>query len=207
MGLIKDFVNQTRKPEGRLGKFMLSSMNTGHAKLADWGLAHLPEIMPEKAVDLGCGAGRNAGELLKKYPQAHVTAVDYSPLSVEKAKAYNRNMIDAGRCDVLQGDVSELDLPDATFDLATAFETIYFWPGPERSFSRVAKVLKPGGIFLICNESDGKDAAGTRFEEIIEGMKCYTPAQIETALKAAGFSDVFSDHHPSRPWITVVARK
>ena len=207
MGLIKDFVNQTRKPEGRLGKLMLSSMNTGHAKLADWGLAHLPEIMPEKAVDLGCGAGRNAGELLKKYPQAHVTAVDYSPLSVEKAKAYNRNMIDAGRCDVLQGDVSELDLPDATFDLATAFETIYFWPGPERSFSRVAKVLKPGGIFLICNESDGRDAAGTRFEGIIEGMKCYTPEQIEAALKAAGFSDVFSDHHPSRPWITVVARK
>ena len=143
VGLIKDFVNQTRKPEGRLGKFMLSSMNTGHAKLADWGLAHLPEIVPEKAVDLGCGAGRNAGELLKKYPQAHVTAVDYSALSVEKAKAYNRNMIDAGRCDVLQGDVSELDLPDAAFDLATAFETVYFWPGPERSFARVAKVLKP----------------------------------------------------------------
>ena len=207
MGLIKDFVNQTRKPEGRLGKLMLSSMNTGHAKLADWGLAHLPEIMPEKAVDLGCGAGRNAGELLKKYPQTHVTAVDYSALSVEKAKEYNRKMVDAGRCDVLQGDVSELDLPDATFDLATAFETIYFWPGPERSFSRVAKVLKPGGIFLICNESDGKDAAGTRFEGIIEGMKCYTPAQIETALKTAGFSEVFSDHHPSRPWITVVARK
>ena len=207
MGLIKDFVNQTRKPEGRLGKLMLSSMNTGHAKLADWGLAHLPEIMPEKAVDLGCGAGRNAGELLKKYPQAHVTAVDYSPLSVEKAKAYNRNMIDAGRCDVLQGDVSELDLPDEAFDLATAFETIYFWPGPERSFARVAKVLKPGGIFLNCNESDGKDAAGTTFEEIIEGMKCYTPAQIETALKATGFSEVFCDHHPSRPWITVVARK
>ncbi|MBQ1333006.1 MAG: class I SAM-dependent methyltransferase, partial [Lachnospiraceae bacterium] len=72
---------------------------------------------------------------------------------------------------------------------------------------RVAKVLKPGGIFLICNESDGKDAAGTRFEGIIEGMKCYTPAQIETALKAAGFSEVFCDHHPSRPWITVMARK
>ena len=207
MGLIKDFVNQTRKPEGRLGKLMLSSMNTGHAKLADWGLAHLPEIVPEKAVDLGCGAGRNAGELLKKYPRAHVTAVDYSALSVEKAKEYNRKMIDAGRCDVLQGDVSELDLPDEAFDLATAFETIYFWPGPERSFARVAKVLKPGGIFLICNESDGRDAAGTRFEGIIEGMKCYTPEQIEAALKAAGFSEVFSDHHPSRPWITVVARK
>ncbi len=206
MGIIKRFVNQTRKPEGGLGKLMLLSMNTGHAKLADWGFTHLPGIMPEKAVDLGCGAGRNAGELLKKYPQAHVTAVDYSVLSVEKTKEYNRKMIDAGRCEVLQGDVSDLKLPDAAFDLATAFETIYFWPGLEKCFAQVARVLKPGGIFLICNESDGGDAAGTRFEGIIEGMKCYTPEQIEAALKAVGFSEVSGEHHPSKPWITVMAK-
>ena len=207
MGIIKDFVNQTRKPEGRLGKLMLSSMNTGHAKLADWGFTHLPEILPEKAVDLGCGAGRNAGELLKKYPQAHVTAIDYSALSVEKAKDYNKKMIEAKRCEVLQGDVSDLKLPDAAFDLATAFETVYFWPGLEKCFTQVVRVLKPGGVFLICNESDGKDAAGTKFEGIIEGMKCYTPGQIEAALKAAGFFEVSSAHHPSKPWITVIARK
>ena len=86
MGLFKSFVSQTRKPEGLLGKMMLSGMNSGHAKLADWGFTHLPEITPKKAVDLGCGGGRNAGELLKRYPNAHVTAIDYSELSVEKAK-------------------------------------------------------------------------------------------------------------------------
>ena len=74
----------------------LGTMNSGHAKLADWGFAHLPQITPERAVDLGCGGGRNAGELLKKYPNAHVTALDYSELSVEKAKACNKAMIAAG---------------------------------------------------------------------------------------------------------------
>ena len=68
---------------------MLGGMNSGHAKLADWGFTHLPEMLPESAVDLGCGGGRNAGELLKMYPKAHVTAVDYSELSVEKAKDYD----------------------------------------------------------------------------------------------------------------------
>lgn len=65
-------------------------------------------------------------ELLKKYPQAHVTAIDYSELSVEKAKAFNQAAIAAGRCEVRQGDVSNLRLPDSSFDLATAFETVYF---------------------------------------------------------------------------------
>ena len=68
-------------------------------------------------------------------------------------------------------------------------------------------MLRPGGIFMICNESDGKDATSLKFEKIIDGMKNYTAEQIEEALKKAGFSEVLSDHHPSKPWITVIARK
>lgn len=207
MGLFKKFVSQTRKPDGFLGKMMLSSMNSGHAKMADWGFSHLPDISPENAVDLGCGAGRNVGELLKRYPKAHVTGVDYSDLSVEKSKDYNKTMIEAERCEVVQGDVSDLKLPADAFDLATAFETIYFWPGLEKCFAQVAKVLKPGGYFMICNESDGTDATGLKFEKIIDGMKNHTAEEIEAALRAAGFSEVTSDHHPSKPWITVLAKK
>ena len=207
MALLRKFFNQTRKPEGFLGKLMLSGMNSGHAKLADWGLTDLPKLSVSEAVDLGCGGGRNAGVLLKRYPKAHVTAVDYSELSVEKAKACNKAMIAAGRCTVRQGDVSDLRLPAGAFDLATAFETIYFWPGLEKCFAQVAKILKPGGIFMICNESDGTDPTSLKFEKIIEGMKNHTAEEIEAALKAAGFSEVKCDHHPSRPWITVLARK
>ena len=207
VGLFKDYVSQTRKPEGFLGKLMLNGMNSGHAKMADWGFTHLPQLDPGRAVDLGCGGGRNAGELLKRFPRAHVTAVDYSELSVEKAREYNRDMIAAGRCEVQQGDVSNLKLPAERFDLATAFETIYFWPGLERCFSQVARVLRPGGIFMICNESDGTDETGLKFETIIDGMKCYTAEELTTALKAAGFSEVRTGRHPNRPWLAVVAGK
>ncbi len=207
MSIAKDFFSQTRKPEGFLGKMMLGTMNSGHAKLADWGFTHLPAMTPENAVDLGCGGGRNAGELLKMFPKAHVTAIDYSELSVEKAKGYNKAMIETGRCKVLQGDVSDLQLPAESFDLATAFETVYFWPGLEKCFAQVAKVLNPGGYFMICNESDGTDPTSLKFEKIIDGMKNHTVEEIEAALRAAGFSEVTSDHHPSKPWITVLARK
>ncbi len=207
MGLFKKFVNQTRKPEGALGRMMLRSMNTGHSGLANWGFAHLPPMSPGRIVDLGCGGGKNAAELLKAYPSAHVTAVDYSPLSVETATEYNREMIAAGRCTVQQGNVSALALPEEAFDLATAFETVYFWPGLEACFAQVARVLRPGGYFMICNESDGKDATGQKFEKIIDGMRCYTTDELSEALLAAGFSEVTPDHHGTNPWITVLARK
>ena len=207
MGLFKSFVSQTRKPEGALGKMMLNGMNSGHAQMADWGLSHLPVIHPDEITDLGCGGGRNAGELMKRYPEARVTAVDYSDLSVEKARKYNQDMIAAGRCTVRRGDVSALDLPSEQYGLATAFETVYFWPGLEKCFSQVFRILKPGGWFLICNESDGTDPTGRKFEKIIDGMKTYTGEEIEKALKAAGFSETRTVHYASKPWITVLARK
>jgi len=207
MGLYKNFVSQTRKPEGKLGKMMLNGMNSGHAKMADWGLSHLPDLTPAEITDLGCGGGRNAGELLRKYPKADVTAVDYSALSVETAKEYNKNEIASGRCVVMQGDVSDLKLPAGKYDLATAFETVYFWPGLEKCFAQVCKVLKPGGLFLICNESDGTDTVSLKYEKIIDGMKCHTAETLKRALATAGFTDIQVDHHPSKPWITVLARK
>ncbi len=207
MGLFRNYVSQTRKPEGVLGKMMLKGMNSGHARMADWGLSHLPVIHPGEVTDLGCGGGRNAGELLNRYSGVHVTAVDYSDLSVEKAQEYNREAIASGRCTVKQGDVSRLDLPSEHYDLATAFETIYFWPGLEKCFTEVCRVLKQSGLFLICNESDGTDAAGRKFAKIIDGMKVYTDEQIESALKAAGFSVIRTVHHASKPWITVLAKK
>ncbi len=207
MGLLKKYFNQTRKPEGRLGKLMISGMNSGHAKLTDWGFTKLPEIPVENAVDLGCGGGRSVSLLLETFPESHVTGVDYSILSVDKAKSYNRDKINEGRCTVFQGDVSSLDLPNETFDLATAFETIYFWPGLDRCFKQVADILRPGGYFMICNESEGTDASSLKYEKIIEGMKIYTAPEIESALKTAGFSDVKTYHHSSKPWICVLSRK
>ena len=102
MGLMKNFFQQTRKPEGFLGKMMVGGMN---------------------------GGGRNAGELMKKYPKAKLTALDYSDISVAKASEYNKKAIAEGKCSVVRGNVAELPFENESFDLATAFETVYFWPG------------------------------------------------------------------------------
>ena len=57
MGLFKDFINQTRKPEGFLGKLMVNGMNSGHAKLADWGMSALDGVSADCIAELGCGGG------------------------------------------------------------------------------------------------------------------------------------------------------
>ena len=65
MGIWKTFFNNTRKPEGLLGRCMVDSMNHAHAALADWGLSRLPETGPSQIAELGCGGGRNIRALLR----------------------------------------------------------------------------------------------------------------------------------------------
>ena len=186
---------------------MLMGMNSGHASMADWGMSMLNINAPRDVLDIGCGGGRNAGEFLKRYPDAKVTAIDYSPLSVKKAREYNRAMIEAGRCSVLEGNAAALEFGADSFDLVSAFETVYFWPGLPECFREVRRVLRTGGTFIVVNEMDGLDPAGKKFEAIIEGMKDYTAGEIEEAMRASGFSEVRTVHHETKSWMMITAIK
>lgn len=60
---------------------------------------------------------------------------------------------------------------------------------------------------MIVSESDGHDKISQWFKKRIDGMNTYTAFEIETALKAAGFANIKTEHHQTRPWIMVLAQK
>ena len=176
------------RPEGEDGSRLLERMNGGHHEdLALWGLSHVEIAADARVLDIGCGGGANIARLLERAPQGRVCGLDYSPLSVATSREYNKQAIAAGRCEVLEGDSAALPFDDATFDLVTAFETVYYW-NIAPAFAEVARVLAPGGRFLICNEDDGHDPGSVEFAKLIPTMSMHTPEALETALIAAGFT-------------------
>lgn len=190
MELLSDFFANMRKPKGICGKLIISMMNFGHKKAHLWGIKHLPEKEYASILDLGCGGGACAKLFLEKYPAAKVTALDYAKISVEKTIDLNREAVDAGRLEVLESDVSQLPLATDSFDLVTAFETIYFWPGPVKSFKEVCRVLKPGGIFLIVNEADSLNPSTQKWVDLIKDMNIYNKEELKTFLKTSGFHNI-----------------
>lgn len=205
MGVFKAIFKNTRKPEGMLGKWMVSSMNHAHAAVADWGMDHVSALHPTMIAELGCGGGRNARELLRRFPEANLTALDYSEISVEKAKRVNQYEIQSGRCRVLQGDVSQLPFGSEEFDLVTAFETVYFWPGPIDSFCEVYRILKPGGVFLIVNESDGMGLSDNMWLSAIDGLRIFNKTQLSIFLNEAEFSSITVDHDAAKHRLCILA--
>lgn len=69
--------------------------------------------------------------------------------------------------------MSDLPLETGSFNLACAFETVCFWPGPVESFREVFRILGPEGTFLIVNESDGLNEGDRKWLAFIDGLAIY----------------------------------
>lgn len=200
------FFENTKKPEGLGGKIMVAMMNSGHSKLADWGMSFLGLSTDAAVLDCGCGGGANLCKLLKRCPNGTVTGIDYSSVSVEKSKKLNAKTISEGRCCVLEASVAVLPFEDNKFDVVTAFETVYFWPGLVDCFREVYRVTKTGGIFLICNEATGDTDKNDKWTQLIDGMTIYRDAQLKTALREAGFTNI-QIHKNKKDWLCVTGQK
>lgn len=200
------FFENTRKPVGVGGIIMVSMMNIGHSAVARWGLRFLEVASDAKVLDCGCGGGANIRRLLKRSPGGTVTGIDYSAVSVEKTKKLNRVAIAAGRCTVLQDDVANMRFADDGFDVVTAFETVYFWQNLPQCFHEIRRVLKPGGCFLICNESSGKTAWEKKWTDIIDGMTIYKDSELKRYLEQASFREI-RIHKKKLGWLCITARK
>jgi ubiquinone/menaquinone biosynthesis C-methylase UbiE len=190
--MIRRFLQNTRKPEGFLGRMMLRGMNGGHTPMSNWGLSLVHPAPDARVLDIGCGGGANIARLMKLCPQGFVDGIDYSAESVAFSRKKNADLL-GRRCDIRQGDAGELPYADETFDLVTAFETVYFWPDLGGAFREVLRVLKPGGQFLIVCEAG--DPTNTTWTELIDGMTIYTGDDLKLRLETVGFASAALSRH------------
>ena len=175
-----------RNPKGLTGRLMLSGMNMGHTPMAKWAFTQFDVPKGAHVADIGCGGGYNVKRFLKACPDGIVFGVDISEESVRKSIIVNKSEI-GKRCRIMQGSADKLPFRDGMLDLATAFETVYFWPDLARCFAEVKRVLKTGGHFIVINDPGDPDK---HWEDTIPGMKAYTAEQISDYLKTAGFTDI-----------------
>lgn len=182
------FFDNMRKPQGKLGNIQLKSMNKEHTPVSLWGLKHLNIKSDDVILDIGCGGGININRMAEKAKKVY--GVDYSIESVKLSREVNEKLIREGKVEIQEGNVKNLTFEDDTFDIVTAFETVYFWPDIEKCFGEVKRVLKPGGTFLIGMESNGSDNLIMKFWKHFIDMELYTDEEITTFLENINFSEI-----------------
>ncbi len=163
----------------------------------------------QQALDVATGGGHTA---LAVAPHvAHVTVTDLTPRMLEKAREYLLAQgVTNARFQV--ADAEQLPFPDATFDRVTTRIAPHHFPNIAQAVKEVARVLQPGGLFLLIDCMAPSDAELDAFDNKVEkwrdpshGRSC-TAKEWHTFFTAAGLQieheEFFRKTHQYDDWTT-----
>ncbi len=126
-------------------------------------LPHLMEALRDRdaramrMLDVAGGTGSWAREVKRNAPGLHVTLMDLSDAYLREATA---TLQPFGRWAALQGNAEAIPAADASFDVVSCVYLFHELPPKVRSrvASEIARVLKPGGLFLFTDSLQYGDA-------------------------------------------------
>jgi len=204
--MVAEKITQCMKPHGEEGFETIENMNENHREISEFAFKCIDINVNDNILDIGCGGGVNIEKFLK-LTSGNVDGLDYSEVSVKASEDRNQDAVDAKRCRIIQADVSDMPIGDEEYDLASAFETIYFWPDICETFKEVSRIIRPKGKFMIAQGTDGNHPDDEKWLSTVEGMHVYTAPELEKYLLDAGFSSVKSFKKENEYILVVIAEK
>ena len=156
---------------------------TVEQRLLPWVLRDVE--LGEQTLEIGPGYGANLRALA---PKTALTAVEIDkPMADRLVDKYG----DTAR--IINGDGTDLQLPDAEFTSVVCFTMLHHVPTPElqdQMFAEVFRVLQPGGAFA---GSDSVSSFMFRAMHIGDTCNPVDPATLPDRLRRVGFTDVDID--------------
>lgn len=116
-------------------------------------------------LDVACGTGRLLSDVKSNWPKLRATALDLSPNYIEAARKTLKPWRDIA---FIEANAEQMPLSDASQDIVTAVFLFHELPPKVRPtvVAEVARVLKPGGIFVLLDSIQDGDLPG--FEALTE---------------------------------------
>lgn len=120
-------------------------------RLLRWYVARRAVAMQRtgEAVDLGCGPGHLVIKLAQSAPGLCVTGIDLSDEMLDEAALYARRSGLGDRIAFNKGDAARIPFPDDSLDLVVSTLSLHHWSDPAGVLDEIARVLRPGGSFLV----------------------------------------------------------
>lgn len=100
---------------------------------------------PAEVLDVGCGTGRLLRAAGMRWPEAQLIGVDPAQGMVDAAQRLTP------AATFRRGLAESLPLPDASVDLAVSTLSSHHWRDPGKGVGEIARVLRPGGHFILAD--------------------------------------------------------
>ncbi|GAB1596576.1 class I SAM-dependent methyltransferase [Lysobacter claricitrinus] len=111
---------------------------------------HIDYSGARRVLEVGSGVGAQTEILLRRFPDLHVTCIDFSEAQLATARTHLGAMswLD-GRYDLTQADATDLPFEPRSFDGAFLCWVLEHVPSPARVLNEVRRVLMPGSPVYI----------------------------------------------------------
>jgi ubiquinone/menaquinone biosynthesis C-methylase UbiE len=120
-----------------------------------------------RLIDICCGTGRFLDFVKQAWPRLPVVGLDLSEAYGRHAR---RHLGRWSRVDVVVGNAEAIPAPDASFDAVTSIFAFHELPPPARRnvFAECARVLKPGGRFVLVDSLQRGDVPD--YDGVLDGF-------------------------------------
>jgi ubiquinone/menaquinone biosynthesis C-methylase UbiE len=110
-------------------------------------------------LDVACGTGRFLRDIRLAYPGLQLTGLDLSQAYLDEAQRHLRGLRPVA---LLHANAEAIPLPDASQDIVTSVFLYHELPGEvrRRVTAEIARVLKPGGLFVFIDSLQMGDRPG-----------------------------------------------
>jgi SAM-dependent methyltransferase len=112
---------------------------------------------PAAVLDVGCGTGRLLRAAHDRWPKARLVGVDPSEGMVHAGKGLTP-------AELHLAGAEDIPLPDGSIDVAFSTIAFHHWADPARGLREVARVLRPGGAFVLI-DNIGPDWLARRLKD------------------------------------------
>jgi len=102
---------------------------------------------PGAILDVGCGTGKLLKSAEARFPGAKLVGVDAAIEMVKYAQTSNPT----GTIQFQRATAEELPFPNASFELVFSTMTFHHWSNQTKGIAEVARVLTPGGRWLLAD--------------------------------------------------------
>ena len=108
------------------------------------------DISGLSVLDIGCGAGGIDLTLVRDHGAGYVTGIDVEDGVLTRARAVVEGAGLTDRIGLVKVAPGPLPFPPGTFDVVFSKDSIVHIPDKHALMEEVARVLKPGGRFVLC---------------------------------------------------------
>jgi SAM-dependent methyltransferase len=159
-------VKDVREQFGKTAAAYVSSATHASGEDLERLIAVAAPRATDRALDLGCGVGHT----LRRIAPLVAFAVG-ADATIEMMQAGRAGVVDAPNVAFAQTDATALPFGDATFDVATCRLAAHHFTDAATSFREVARVLRPGGRFVLVDNYAQDDHALDVFINELETLR------------------------------------